>query len=57
MCSLRTPDVIDTIPNEHGFDSGVDADPTVEPNVIPAEDELEKVCRFFFLLVASHIYI
>jgi hypothetical protein len=42
MCSSGTPDVIDTIPNEDDFDSGVDADPTVEPNVIPAE--AGKVC-------------
>ena len=52
MCSLRTPDVIDTISNEHGCDSGVDADPAVEPNVIPAEDE--NVCRFFFSRCYSH---
>ena len=44
MCSSGTPDVIDTIPNEKGFDSGVDVDPTVEPDVIPAE--AGEVCFF-----------
>lgn len=38
MCPSETPNVIDAV-----LDSGVvDADPEVEPNVIPAEDE--KVC-------------
>ena len=57
MCPSQTADVIDTIPIENGFDSGVDADPKVEPNVIPAE--AEKVCssRCFAYLYRSFILI
>lgn len=53
MCPSETQDVIDTFPGKKRFDSGVDVDPAVEPNVIPSE--AEKVC--FFRCPYLYIYI
>ena len=58
MSPSETPDVIDTISDKSGFDSGVDADPVVEPDVIPAA-EAEKVClsRCCYLYIIHFFYI